>query len=311
MIKNGVLVLKKHNFGKKTFCSLCVISVLFCICIFAFSSCSSTPQGAFVDPVELLDDKSSFYLAIPKSVDSELIERVIQNNITNISESDTKKLVERVDKIYCGLNRRKNTTEIQCTIDANIPVSFIPKLLNKKNGWTTRQTTNENLTRPYTIYTYEELDISFPANNICCLGRDIEKMINNYDYISSTQTDPDRKYYSPDGDDLLSYLKCAESEIRFFANKPQSFLTLLTGSQLDLKLFDVSGSFIVDPKHPNQYLLDIDFNFQNAAYMKAGRMLLTLAFGLTNSQSIVYNESGLKITGIKLDKKQLYKLLVI
>ncbi|MDY4831202.1 MAG: hypothetical protein SO161_01595, partial [Treponema sp.] len=102
----------------------------------------------------------------------------------------------------------------------------------------------------------------------------------------------------------------AENEIRFCANKPQSFLTILTGAKLDLKLKEVSGVFVQDDKHENQYILDLKFHFLNDKYLKAGKTLLTLAFGLTNSQSIIVGNNELQIKGIKLDKNQLIKLFL-
>ena len=69
---------------------------------------------------------------------------------------------------------------------------------------------------------------------------------------------------------LAEFLNGAENEIRFCANKPQSFLTILTGAKLDLKLKEVSGVFVQDEKHENQYILDLRFLFKNEKYLKAG-----------------------------------------
>ena len=80
---------------------------------------------------------------------------------------------------------------------------------------------------------------------------------------------------------------------------------------LDLKLFDVQGAFFTDENFPSQYVLDITFNFKNSKYLKAGKTLLTLAFGLTDSQSITINDNSLEIKGIKISKEQLYKLLIL
>lgn len=285
-------------------------SILLVSVLIAFAGCKSAPKGSPVDAIELLDNNSAFYIAIPKAADPEFIQRIIQNNVKNVSESDAKLITEHVNKIYCGMNRTKNHTEIQSSIEADIPRKYLPKVLNKKNGWEERKISVDNSNSTYSIYS-NSIDLAFPSNEIGCIGRNVEEMLIKYDSISNILEKQPGELYSDLNDDLLSYLKGAETEIRFYANKPQSFLTILTGAQLDLKLIDVKGSFIVDPKHPNQYLLDIDFNFKNATFMKAGRALLTLAFGLTNSQSIVYNDSGLRITGIKLDKNQLYKLLVL
>lgn len=275
-----------------------------------FIGCKSAPVGRVVDPIELLDNNSSFYIAIPKEADSDLINRIIQNNIKGISESDAKMVSDRVNKIYCGLDRKKNHVDIQASIDADIPQKYASKALNSKTGFSVQKYTPENSTTEYSIFNNSVVDLTFPSPKICCLGRDVPYMLTKYDTLSNLAAD-NEGIISDLEDPLIDYLKSAENEIRFYANKPQSFLTILTGAQLDLKLIDVKGSFVTDPKHPNQYLLDIDFNFKNATYMKAGKSMLTLAFGLTNSQSEVYEESKLKITQIRLDKKQLYKLLVL
>ena len=84
----------------------------------------------------------------------------------------------------------------------------------------------------------------------------------------------------------------------------------MTGAKLDLKLKEVSGVFVQDEKHENQYILNLKFMFKNEKYLKAGKTLLTLAFGLTNSQSIIVETDELQINGIKLDKNQLIKLFL-
>ena len=84
MIKHGAFLLKKLSF----IAVFAVISTLFLV----FSSCKSIPQvtGRKVEALELLDNESSFYIAIPTAADSDLIERIIKNNVTNISDSDAK-----------------------------------------------------------------------------------------------------------------------------------------------------------------------------------------------------------------------------
>lgn len=297
------LSLSKPNLSKQ----LCFISIILSLLVFG---CKSAPVGRAVDPIELLDNNSSFYIAIPKAADSVLINRIIQNNVQGLSESDAKMISDRVNKIYCGLERKKNHVDIQASIDGNIPVKYIPKGLNSKNGFSVQKYTPAESNLNFDIYSNENIDLSFPSANLCCLGRDVQGMLTKYDSLLTLPADY-TEIVSDLSPELIEYLKGAETEIRFYANKPQSFLTILTGAQLDLKLVDVKGSFVTDPKFENQYLLNIDFNFKNEMFMKAGRTLLTLAFGLTNSQSIVYGESGLQINGIKLDKQQLYKLLVL
>ena len=308
MIKHGAFLLKKLSF----IAVFAVISTLFLV----FSSCKSIPQvtGRKVEALELLDNESSFYIAIPTAADSDLIERIIKNNVKNISDSDAKMISSHINKVYCGLNRRKNTIEIQSAIDASVPVNAIPRVLNSKNGWKKLPFKPEASENKYIVYNYNDLNMAFPSSSIACIGRGMKYMINKYDSIASLpQEDESICYEVPQ--ELYEYLNSAKNEIRFYANKPQSFLTILTGAQLNLNLIDVKGSFVSDQLHPNQYILKLHFNFKSEKMLKAGKTLLILAFGLTDSEASVSEGAAgsneLILQGIKLDKQQLYKLLVL
>ena len=278
--------------------------------ILLLAGCKSAPAGRPVDPLELIDAESSFYIAVPKAADNVLIERIITGFYEQASESDAKMIADRVNKIYCGINRSKKAIDVQTAVDGSIPKKYLPKVLNAKNGWVTSDYTPAESLSSYRIYS-NQVEMTFPNENIACIGRNLEGMLDKYDSLSKLPADDSTELYSDLDSNLSSYLKGAESEIRFFANKPQSFLTILTGAQLDLKLIDVKGNFVTDPKHPNQYLLDLDFRFKNGTFLKAGKVLLTLAFGLTNSQEEIIGDSELIIQDIRIDKQQLYKLLSI
>ena len=282
-------------------------SVLFLLLL---AGCKSAPAGRPVDALELIDSKSSFYIAVPRAADNVLIERIITGFYSEASEADAKMIADRVNKVYCGLNRAKTETEIQASIDGNIPVKYLPKVLSQKNGWVVSDYTPSGSAKNYKLYS-NLIEMSFPSEKIALAGRDVEGMLTKYDSLSKLPADDITELYSDLDPELTSYLKGAENEIRFYANKPQSFLTILTGAQLDLKLIDVKGSFKTDSKHPNQYLLDLDFVFKNGTFLKAGKTLLTLAFGLTNSQEEIIGDNKLIIHGIRIDKEQLYKLLAL
>ena len=287
--------MKKLSFG------LVILLVL-------FAGCKSAPAGRPVDALELIDSQSSFYIAVPRAADSVLIERIITGFYPEASAADAKMIADRVNKVYCGLNRSKNETEIQASIDGIIPVKYLPKVLSEKNGWVVSNYTPEGSAATYKLYS-NQIEMSFPSEKLACAGRDIEGMLSKYDSLSKLPAEDTTELYSDLDSELTSYLKGADKEIRFFANKPQSFLTILTGAQLDLKLIDVKGSFKTDAKHENQYLLDLDFRFKNGTFLKAGKVLLTLAFGLTNSQEELIGDSELILHDIRIDKKQLYQLL--
>lgn len=295
--------MKKHNLRSRI-----KFGMTSALLLILFAGCKSAPAGRPVDPLELIDDKSSFYIAVPKAADNVLIERIITGFYEKASESDAKLIADHVNKVYCGLNRSKNNIEIQASIDGNIPKNLLPKVLNAKNGWQSIDYNPNAGSSSYKIYS-GAVDMTFPNNSIACIGRDIEGMLDKYDLLSKQPADDATLIYSDLSDELTSYLKGAQDEIRFVANKPQSFLTILTGAQLDLKLIGVKGNFTTDPKHPNQYLLDLDFTFKNGTFLKAGKTLLILAFGLTNSQEEIIGDNELIINDIRIDKQQLYKLL--
>ena len=294
--------MKKLNFER---ISAALFSVFLLIFLFA---CKSAPKGRPVDPLELIDENSSFYIAVPKAADTVLIERIITGFFDEATESDAKLIASHVDKVYCGLNRSKNEIEIQSAVEGQIPRKYIPKVLNIKNGWKASDYLPEASVNSYKIYN-GPINMAFPSDKIACIGRDIYGMLDKYDSLSALPADDSTEIYSDLEPELTAYLKGAENEIRFFANKPQSFLTILTGAQLELKLIDVKGAFTTDPKHQNQYLLDLDFKFKNGTFLKAGKTLLVLAFGLTNSQEEIIGENELIIKGIRINKQQLYKLL--
>ena len=276
--------------------------------ILLLAGCKTAPAGRTVDPLELIDSESSFYIAVPRAADTVLIERIITGFYEQASEADAKMIADHVNKVYCGLNRSKHGTEVQASIDGSIPQKFLPKVLNAKNGWVTSDYSPAESQKKYKVYS-GPIEMTFPSGNIACVGRNLEGMLDKYDSLSALPADDTTILYSDLKDELTSYLKGAETEIRFYANKPQSFLTILTGAQLDLKLIDVKGAFTTDPKHTNQYFLDLDFKFKNGMFLKAGKTLLTLAFGLTNSQEEIIGDSELIINDIRIDKQQLYKLL--
>ncbi len=296
-------MIKLNSFIKKIF--------LFSAVLCSFIACKSAPVSVEVRPLDILDEKSSFYLAIPKSVDPVLVQTIIQNNVEGLSDKNASLIVEHINKIYCGLNRSKNKTTIQATIAASIPQKYVSKVLSKKNGFTSSKFVPEKSQNEYTFYSNEKIELVFPSSKIACLGRNLEDVISTYDTIFTTAQP---NYFSSEfsllDEDLYEYLDSAEDEIRFYANKPQSFLTILTGANLDLKLVNVKGSFSLDSKHNEQYLLNLDLNFRNEKFLKAGRTLLTLAFGLTDSQSEI-NGTHFLVKGIKIHKKQLYKLLIL
>jgi hypothetical protein len=284
---------------------------MFSLSIVLFS-CKTLPQINKIQALDLLDNKSGFYIALPKNADEDLLKRVMLNNVEGLSEKDIDSILERIDKVYLGLNKSKKNTSVQLTIDGNIPSQFIPKILNKKRGWKSRTFTPADSKNTYHIYNNQNMELAFPSSSIACSGRDIEKMLSVYDSFLNITEIVDRLICDSSLEDQpYDYLLGASDEIRFYANKPQSFLTIITGTSLDLKLLDVYGSFRIDPDFENQYLLNFKFDFKNEKYLKAGKVLLKLAFGLTNSEMENPSSNELIIKNIHISKEQVYKIFVL
>ena len=312
MIRNGVFLLKKLNFSNKKKCFNIFNPLFLGLIIICLFSCKSLPNGTKVKAVDLLDNDNNFYISIPNAVDPDLIKYIIKNNVKDLSEKDVQQLADKVHRAYIGIDTDNKNPRIQLAIDTEIPLNLVSKVLNKKNGWQSAEFQIENSGNSYKIYSQNAMTISFPNNNIACFGRNVKSMLTKYDTISSIPEEQSYDVsYSELDDNVLEYLTRSDSEINFIAKAPDKFLLMLTGQKLNLQLNYVKGSFIVDPKNNDQYILDFYFGFKNSKYLKAGKTLLTLAFGLTDSKSDSENPNELYVSGIKISKKQLYDILTI
>ena len=113
MIKNGVYSLKKHNHC--IFQEFYVIFV-FCLITVFVAGCKTVPASRTVSAVELLDDESAFYIAIPSSVDRVLIQKIIKNYVPTLSDSNMKMICDKIDTVYCGISNKKNQMDFQCEL---------------------------------------------------------------------------------------------------------------------------------------------------------------------------------------------------
>lgn len=310
---NGASKLKKHSFSNKIALSICGLALCAGLAAGVFTSCKTLPvaEEKPVNALDLLDNESAFYISIPNDVDPELMVRFLQNNIKGFSEKDAQMVSDRINNVYAGLIHKKNKTMIQISSDADFGDSLASKILTPKSGWQTNLVTTA-LKNTYNVYENNALEVCFPSKSVALVGRDIPVMLSQFDNIRSLELDAEEAPHLLD-DYIYDYLAGARenNEIRFYAGRPQSFLTLLTGAQLDLKLDHVSGSFVVDKDYPSQYILTLDFKFKESKFLRAGRSLLTLAFGLTNSNCQLISDDELIISDIQIAKKQLYKILIL
>ncbi len=290
--------------------SLSLSKGLLLVILFLIVSCKTVPTGTVVKAPDLLNKNKNFYISIPTAVDPQLVEYVIKSNIPDISEGDLKEILSRVDRAYAGLNADNKNPKLQLAIDSNIPVKYIPKILNKKNGWEVSEFTGPASQAKYGLFRQSELTLAFPSDKISLMGEDVEGMLSKYDTIHNIPAEESIGVTYEDLDELTySHITESDSEIRFITNKPETFLLMLTGQKLTLQLNTVRGSFICDPKNDKQYILDFIFDFKNEKAAKAGKVMLGFAFGLTDGSDNSLKPTEIKIEGIKINKKQLYDIL--
>lgn len=284
---------------------------------FLFSCKTSVNVSNEVNPLDLIDNKSSFYISIPVQQDVNLVQKMIKSNVPSLSDKNALEIAERTQIIYAGLNKKRKKTEIQLAGKCSIPKIALSNVFTKKNGWQTENISfplNEKKQKNYSVYSQKGFDISFPNEHTAVLGRDVKEMIENFHYLSNPENQSSQQkeknsslHLSPQIYEWLS----DSSEVRFYAEKPQSFLSTLTGAALDLKLVYVKGLMVTDPKNDRQYLMDLEFEFKNPKLVTAARGVLTLALGLTDSEVSQLEPNHLLISDIKINKEQLYKILVI
>ena len=288
-----------------------------------FLGCKTLPIAAVqkeVDALKLLDGNSAFYIKIPAAVDRDLVSRMVLSSVKEISENEAEQIAGRVNTVYAGLTRKFSKSEIQISASCDVPEIFLPRIFSVKNGWKLRKLSfSEKMpANVYTVYNNGSLDVSFPSKKIACIGRNVEDMVDRYDSIlSGTKDSPAEnisaettKSNSPDSS-VYDWLSCGENEIRFSAVAPQSFLTVLTGANLNFKLLYVRGKMVNDPKNDFQYLMDLEFEFVDKKFVPAAKGALSLVFGLTDSNVILETPTHLTVTHIKIEKNALYKILVL
>lgn len=312
-IKNGEFLLLRLN---KTLPSAVLAAFVLIAAGISAVGCKSVNIAVEeVNPLDLIDSRSAFYIRIPKAVDSNLISRMIQNNIHGLSEGDARKISERIDTVYLGMKKSKKSVDFQIASSCSFPRIAVSSAFSKKNGWTSDRLALEGSDKndvSYTVYNNSGLLASFPSEKIALIGRSVPDMVERYHYISQNLEFEDS--FSLD-DDIYEWLSYEEGfydgQIRFYATKPQSFLTTLIGANLNFKLMYVKGFLENDMDNKNQYVAQLEFEFRDPRVVGAAKAMLEVAFGLTDSSVKRTSDTHLIVSEIKIDKRQLYKILVL
>lgn len=310
MTKNGEFLLTKHNKWLSG-----VLGAFVLIASGISVACKSTPSVSEVDPLDLLDSKSAFYIRIPKDVDSKLISRMLQNNLEGLSESEAQKVAERIDTVYLGLKKSKRNVDFQISSLCSFPKIAVSSAFSKKNGWTSDKLVLEGADKKnisYTIYNNSGILAAFPSESVALIGNSVPSMVERYHNISQKIEFEDNFLLDENIHDWLSYENGLHDEqIRFYASKPQSFLTTLIGANLNFKLIYVKGFLVNDLKNENQFVTELEFEFRDSRVVVAAQAMLEVAFGLTDSSVRRTSDTHLVVSGIRINKNQLYKILVL
>lgn len=250
-----------------------------------------------VNPLDLLPKGQSFYMTIPKEVDEELLRRVIVYGVKDIPLDTAAQLLRRIDTAYIALERSYNVTMLQMTA-AGIAQSGVESAL--PDG------------------------VAFPTDEVGLLAKDIEVLLASYNAHAyggergHLLQDEVYQWLSGKGKagDTGGLLGTSggtngAKQIRFYALKPQSFLTILIGTRLNFKFEWIRGTLYTDPKLNTQYIMAIDFNFKDAHSAQEGRTSLDTAFNLSGGSSYMASPTQLTVTGIRISRRQLYKLFVL
>lgn len=277
------------------------------------SGCKSVPAVSnSVDPLLLLDNNSSFYLRIPASVDENLISRVMSGAVKGLRENDARLIAERIDVVYAGLNRTRRKTDYQLSASCAFPKAAISRAFSKKNGWEKKCIVlNDDSGAPaeYSVYTDGAICVSVPDAQTACAGRNVSDMVEIYHklYYHLSESSLDEHIAS-----WLAYdSERPDNRIKYYASKPQSFLTMLTGTALNFNLVYVRGEIAADEKRDDQFIMDFEFEFRDRRFVPAARGSLAVAFGLTDSDVFLETPTHLVVRNIKISKEQFYNILVL
>lgn len=322
--------MKKLNLLHKNIaCKIFVCLICSAVAIAFFSACKSTPSvdGAGkkistiprldINPLELLDSGSNFYLSLTPEADKELTGLLIKKYFGGI-ESQASQIISRISTVYAGFNRSRHSSYLQMTARGDLPQAIAKLALTKKNGFVENLFFNQaegtdtegkvhNLKTEYKYYTSDSLEnmqMSLPSSKIACIAPDVSNMLARYDNLSLGHEAAGGPNLPAD---VLEWLTSPGDQIRFFAANPLSFLTILTGTNLNLQLSYVKA--IVESDNSDNYTMNLEFEFVDERVVRVGQSILSLAFGLANSNIEQKTKTNLRINGVQIPKTQIYKLL--
>lgn len=320
--------MKRLNFlSRNSARKICVFLICSAAVVSVFTACKSTPSGISerklkilrqdVNPLELLDSDSNFYLSLTPNADKELTGLLIKKYFGG-SSSQASQIISRISTVYAGFNKSRRSSYLQMTARSDLSPTVEKLAFTQKNGFAENifyhqaegvdvEGVVHNLNTEYKFYTSETLEdmqVALPSSKIACIAPDVANMLTRYDNLSlGHESDGGPKLSA----DVMDWLSSPGDQIRFFAANPLSFLTILTGTNLNLQLSYVKAT--VESDNSENYTMNLEFEFVDERVVRVGQSILTLAFGLANSNIEQKTKTNLRINGVQIPKTQIYKLL--
>ena len=295
------------------------ITLFSCVCLSAVllcTACKTAPQVSYQTPdaFDVLDDEGAMYVSIPAKENGELLEKFITGFKLGVSENDAKAIVSKIDRIYASFGSRSDRNRICVSAQANVPAAVTGLL--KKNGYEEKFVTCDTVNGKNSGYKYlssESIEMAFPSSKNVLISKDVVPMIKNYAFeelVLNGMYDFEIPY-KPDWkeSDLYKWISEDTEAIHFYIVRPQSFLSNLLGSAVSTKTFKLNYAKGQFEKLPNtKYGLTLELSFQEPRYIKPAMALLSLALGLTDSETSQVNMNTVKLSGVHVSSKQLIEM---
>lgn len=318
MIKYGALKLKRNkiNLFLKYFTLICGISFI------TFAGCKTVPHVSQnpVKTVDILDDEAAMYVHIPAPENKELLEVFVSLYFKNLSQSDARLIVSKLDDVYISFGSKWDKKRIQLALEGNLPsgvFSILRKNGFKENSYSAASLneTKNNSILNYKYYASDDIQIAAPSRNQLLISKKVQPMLDVYNCEFEAANGFIKNFEEPYREDwketdLYKWISDDSSSIHFYIVRPQSFLSNLIGSDFSTKVFKLNyakGNF--SKLSNSKYELTLDLDFQNSKYVKPAISILSLTLGLTDSAILTLSPTHIRLSGVHLNVKQLSSML--
>ncbi len=276
-------------------------------------SCKSTPAQVEleeVDPLALLDSKSSIYVGIPVKKHLELTANVLSSQISSLSQKDSKKIASYIDVLYAGVGTLKDRSRLQFACQGEYPVNLLKKFMTSKNGWNVQNykalSSEECLKLGYpnefAIYSRSDSDfeLSFASDKILCAAQKVDPLLEAYSIRPLAEEN-----------EITAWIQNPQEDIMFYIVRPGQYLQNLIGANLPVSCKAIYGRLIYSPdkENPDVYSKEYELNFNIVlANPKASRGVinaLSLSLGMMGAKAKIAEDVSINIYNVTVTENQI------